>query len=102
MCDNSFDIDDADVICKQVGFATAVSAKRGAHYGEPSGHVWKIDVRCNGHETTLSDCQYGGVGNEFCLQEQYAAVTCAGLYTFHVVDALYREWDGGGVLKRKH
>ena len=39
VCDDHFDINDAKVICKFLGFPDAIQAYRGAHFGEGSGPI---------------------------------------------------------------
>ena len=50
----------AQVVCRQLGFAGALSIHKDAYFGPGSGPVWLSSVRCQGNETRLSDCRHGG------------------------------------------
>lgn len=79
LADYTWNIYDAQVVCKQLGFVTAKSAQRSAHQVQPSGPIWLLDVRCYGHETTLSECECQRyMGKEFEIY--YVTVECSGLY----------------------
>uniref|UniRef100_A0A674JAC3 Soluble scavenger receptor cysteine-rich domain-containing protein SSC5D n=1 Tax=Terrapene triunguis TaxID=2587831 RepID=A0A674JAC3_9SAUR len=57
VCDNSWDLQDAGVVCRQLGCGTALSAPVGAHFGQGSDHIWLNNVNCTGTEVALSDCR---------------------------------------------
>ena len=78
ICDDSWDINDANVVCRQLGFPGLASrAFRGAHYGQGSGPIWIHQVACSGSESTLYDCSYRGWGNTGCIHSQDAGVQCS-------------------------
>jgi deleted-in-malignant-brain-tumors protein 1 len=54
--DKSWDIFDATVVCRQLGFAGAISAFTGSTFGQGQGPVLFSNVHCNGNETKLSQC----------------------------------------------
>jgi hypothetical protein len=47
------------VVCRQQGYAGGQAYR---HYTPISGPFWIGDVRCNGNEDTLLDCQLPGRG----------------------------------------
>ena len=56
VCDQGWDINDATVLCRQLGYSRAVEAKRSAYYGVGSGKLWMDVFRCRGNETELQHC----------------------------------------------
>ncbi|PFX28995.1 Scavenger receptor cysteine-rich type 1 protein M130 [Stylophora pistillata] len=78
VCDNGWDIDDALVSCKQIGFDRASQAFSGASHGLGIGPIWMNDVACFGNESLISGCGHGGWGtHENCTHSQDASVTCS-------------------------
>ncbi|XP_072123049.1 scavenger receptor cysteine-rich type 1 protein M130-like [Mobula birostris] len=52
-----WDLDDATVVCRELGCGKAVDAPSKAHFGAGSGFVVTQDVQCNGNEATLRECK---------------------------------------------
>ena len=77
VCDNSWDIKDARVVCRQLGFPYAVSAPHRARFGFGSGQVWLDNVGCSGSESTIVDCQHRGWGVQDCNHFYDASVVCS-------------------------
>ncbi|XP_031566219.1 deleted in malignant brain tumors 1 protein-like [Actinia tenebrosa] len=59
VCHDYWDINDAKVACRQLGFATAVSY---GYDGHGEGPVWLDDMTCTGSEASLQDCSHPGWG----------------------------------------
>lgn len=77
VCDDFWDIDDAHVVCRQLGYGSAVSAHSSAEFGQGSGPIWLDDVQCSGGETNLARCRHAGVSeNHFCSHFEDAGVVC--------------------------
>ena len=76
VCDDGWDINDADVVCRQLGFPSANSAPCCARYGQGSGTIWMGDVRCSGTETSLFHCTLTGWGINYCSHGEDASVVC--------------------------
>ncbi|NWH63232.1 DMBT1 protein, partial [Geococcyx californianus] len=78
ICDDSWDLKDAKVICRQLGCGTAVAALGHAHFGQGLGPIWLDEVECTGIETTFSQCNLGSKGLHNCNHEEDAGVVCSG------------------------
>ncbi|XP_071330887.1 uncharacterized protein [Trachinotus anak] len=78
VCDDDWDLDDAMVVCTQLGCGTALSATASAHFGEGTGQIWLDDVACSGSEGSLTECQHRGFGEHNCGHGEDAGVVCSG------------------------
>uniref|UniRef100_A0A8C3FSA4 SRCR domain-containing protein n=1 Tax=Chrysemys picta bellii TaxID=8478 RepID=A0A8C3FSA4_CHRPI len=78
VCNDSWDLQDAGVVCKQLGCGTALSAPAGAHFGPGSDHIWLDTVNCTGTEAALSQCRAKPWRDSNCTHEEDAGVVCSG------------------------
>ncbi|KYO40694.1 antigen WC1.1 isoform B [Alligator mississippiensis] len=79
VCDNSWDMADANVVCKQLGCGAAVSALGEAAYGEGTGPIWLDKLNCKGTESSLWDCCAEPWDDSKCHHKDDAAVICTGV-----------------------
>ncbi|XP_077568332.1 scavenger receptor cysteine-rich type 1 protein M130-like isoform X2 [Stigmatopora nigra] len=77
VCDDLWDIRDAQVVCRALDCGTAVTAKSGAHFGPGRGVIWLDDVGCLGNETSLLQCPLSSFGDTNCNHGEDAAVVCS-------------------------
>ena len=78
VCDRSWDLVDATVVCHQLGYLRAVAAPRSAAFGAGSGLSWYKYVRCTGTERNLTECSksFSSHGSA-CPHSQDAGVVCS-------------------------
>lgn len=78
VCDDQWDLQDAQVVCRQLGCGQPVAALDTAHFGLGSGRIFLDDVQCRGDEPSLQMCQHNGWGVHNCRHVEDASVICAG------------------------
>ena len=87
VCDDEWDLNDTQVVCRQLGYDLAIDARSGAYYGQGSGQIWLNSVTCVGDESTIEDCLHDGWGVHDCTHSKDAGVKCAasnGNFSHHV------------------
>ena len=77
VCDDDWDMNDARVVCRQLGFPNVDSAPRSARFGSGSGQVWLDNVGCLGSESSIVDCPHRGWGVHNCNHNKDASVICS-------------------------
>ena len=77
VCDDDWDMNDARVVCRHLGFSNAVRALGSAHFGTGSGEVWLDNVGCSGSESSIENCSHNGWGVGDCTHKEDASVICS-------------------------
>ena len=77
VCDDSWDLHDAQVVCRQLGFTRALSAPGSSRFGAGSGQIWLDDVACTGNENSLVYCRHMRWGIHNCGHSEDASVICS-------------------------
>ncbi|KAL6460140.1 hypothetical protein MHYP_G00318990 [Metynnis hypsauchen] len=85
VCDNQWDIRDAQVVCRQLGCGPVLSADGSAAFGAGEGPIWLNRVKCRGNEIHLWDCPHSLKDHTDCSHRQDAGVTCADISTTPLV-----------------
>ena len=75
VCDDSWDIREAQVVCRQLGYGSAVSALSRAYFGQGSGAQWDVYWYCSGSESSLQSCI---TLSSSCSHSEDASVRCSG------------------------
>ena len=76
VCDDSWDITDANVVCRLLNYSGASAALSFSFFGRGSGPIHYDDVSCTGNETHLADCSHNGIGVHDCSHGEDAGVVC--------------------------
>ena len=101
VCNDYWDIDDATVVCRQLGYPSAVgignSTKNSNKRMSQSMPIWLDNVRCNSIESKLIECIHNGWGKHNCDPEhsEDAFVQCqVESKYFHIsnINLLYVLW----------
>ncbi|XP_007943211.1 T-cell differentiation antigen CD6 [Orycteropus afer afer] len=76
VCDDTWDLEDAHVVCRQLGCGWAVQALPGLHFDPGQGPIHRDQVNCSGSEAYLWDCP-GLPGDRYCGHKEDAGVVCS-------------------------
>ncbi|XP_030836658.1 scavenger receptor cysteine-rich domain-containing group B protein-like [Strongylocentrotus purpuratus] len=88
VCDDFWDIREADVVCRQLGFSGASEPMRGGVFGMGNSRIHLDDVTCEGTEKVLSNCSHAPWNDHNCLHGEDAGVIC------HSLEGAIRLVDG--------
>ncbi|XP_072122263.1 uncharacterized protein [Mobula birostris] len=79
VCDDLWDLKDAQVVCQQLDCGSAKEAVNSSAFGigKSTDKIWLTNLQCNGDEKNLTQCPYdtGDYGN--CTHKEDAGVVCA-------------------------
>ena len=77
VCDKGWDIRDANVVCRMLGYRYAIAARSSAYFGGGGRGqtVWFEDVNCRGSEINLLNCSRGSSPSS-CRHRSDAGVVC--------------------------
>uniref|UniRef100_A0A672U5U7 Soluble scavenger receptor cysteine-rich domain-containing protein SSC5D n=1 Tax=Strigops habroptila TaxID=2489341 RepID=A0A672U5U7_STRHB len=78
ICDDDWDLNDAKVICRELGCGTAIAAPGQAHFGPGVDPIWLDNAKCTGMETTFAQCNPRSWGLHNCNHNEDAGVVCSG------------------------
>ena len=77
VCDDGWDLNDAQVVCRQLNLGQALVAVSNSFYGRGTGRIWLDDVNCAGRESSIRSCRHSGWGTGICSQGENAGVLCS-------------------------
>ncbi|XP_078095723.1 lysyl oxidase homolog 2-like [Mustelus asterias] len=74
VCDDRWSLQAASVVCRELGFGTAMEALTGARMGKGIGLTHMNQVSCTGFERSIVDCKFNQ--DNLCNHDEDAAVRC--------------------------
>ena len=83
VCDDGWDLNDAQVVCNELDLGNAVVARHNAFYGQGRGFIRLSDLQCVGTERTIGNCSHTEQRRVNCRHYDDAGVKClSGKYVF--------------------
>ncbi|KAL1275610.1 hypothetical protein QQF64_035233 [Cirrhinus molitorella] len=79
VCDDQWDISDAQVVCRQLGCGAALRTDGNLTFVAGEGVVWINKVECRGNEIHLWDCPFSLNNHTDCSHKKHVRLTCADL-----------------------
>ena len=80
ICDENWDIHDAHVVCRMLGYPTALAATLRSSFVRGTGRMWLTNVACTGTEDSIDKCSHSewGVLSSSCTHSREVGVVCGG------------------------
>ncbi|XP_028414891.1 deleted in malignant brain tumors 1 protein-like [Dendronephthya gigantea] len=77
ICNDGWDIRDARVVCRQLGYIDSGMVLSSQQFPNGSGEIWLKNVDCTGEEETLTSCSHSGWGvSDSCHHYKDVGVEC--------------------------
>ncbi|XP_072013630.1 uncharacterized protein [Amphiura filiformis] len=78
VCDDKWDLTEANVVCRQFGYHGPSSAFKGPQFGSGNdeSNIWLDNVQCQGDEQNIGRCTYNMIGSHDCDHLEDAGVVC--------------------------
>ncbi|NWU87350.1 DMBT1 protein, partial [Onychorhynchus coronatus] len=88
VCDDYFNMNSANVVCRQLNCGEAVSVLGLSYFGPSRKGIQLDDVRCRGTESHLWDCRHAGWGRHNCGHREDVGVICSEQLCHHLGNTL--------------
>ncbi|XP_061882234.1 neurotrypsin [Entelurus aequoreus] len=77
VCDDGWTDQEAEVVCRQMGYSGVAKARVMAYFGEGTGPIHVDNVKCGGDERTIADCiKQQAPATHNCRHSEDAGVIC--------------------------
>ena len=76
VCGNGWNLNDATVVCRELGFGPAIVGESEELYGQVNKKYWCSDLNCAGTESNFVNCPHSKMGVHDCNCSSDAIVKC--------------------------
>ena len=74
--DYNWNLKDAQVVCNELGYGTAIAATTDSYFGEGNGRTWLDNVYCAGTEWSIEDCSHSNWNYGYSSHYNDVGVQC--------------------------
>lgn len=74
VCANNFDVQDAHVVCRMMGYSQAVIVYKQQH--SDNMYIFSLRMDCNGRETSIQQCGYRLYDINACRRNNIVWIVC--------------------------
>ena len=78
VCDDDWNLQDATVVCRQLGYINATTALVSARFGASSGPILFSELACILNESIITECHHLLPGVHNCNHSEDVGVVCEG------------------------
>ncbi|XP_072342215.1 scavenger receptor cysteine-rich type 1 protein M130-like [Scyliorhinus torazame] len=90
VCDDSWDLTDAEVVCKQLGCGNALQLPFPAPSGPGTGTIWLDELDCSGNESSIWQCPHALWGKHDCNHKEDVEIMCSEHKEIRLVNGKHR------------
>ena len=86
VCGSKWDIREANVVCRLIGYEKALVSTVNSAFGTETGRVWQDPLDCTGEEGRIEDChtyRLGPSGSSCLSHTGDVGVVCSGVYNYN-------------------
>ncbi|XP_033104713.1 neurotrypsin-like [Anneissia japonica] len=77
VCNDRWDLDDALVVCRELGYGYPVQTLIYGYQGDTYQNILLDEVDCSGWESRLSSCSHPALGEHDCAHIEDVAIECS-------------------------
>ena len=96
ICGEDWDLRDAEVLCRSLGFSGAISATSGgSHFSPGIGAPWPIRIMCEGNEGSLDECEQNSTLSyqKHCSHNNIAGAVCSSFRHQCTKESVHKGYD---------
>ncbi|XP_078061078.1 scavenger receptor cysteine-rich type 1 protein M130-like [Mustelus asterias] len=90
VCDDSWDLTDADVVCKHLDCGHALRLPLHISAGPDADSIWLDELECSGSESFLWECPHALWGNHDCNHKEDVKIMCSEHKELRLVKGVHR------------
>ena len=76
VCSNGWDLRDATVVCRELGYIKTAAVLGSARFGAGSGPILFSELSCIGNESVITECGHDDNGGHNCSHSEDVGVVC--------------------------